>query len=324
MKYKMDQDILHPAVKDLTTELLRSREVELNIANSLWVQEGLNILNKFMYVINRSYSDSYFEVNFKRLSEACAKINYWVSERTNKKITEIVNDKSISAETKLILVNAIYFKGIWMSTLKESETKNDEFTLNSGERVSVPMMYQKSSFGYFEENDFQAINMRYLGHNLSMVLFLPKKIDGMMEFEKKLNYLNLEEYLTRFNDEKVELYLPKFIIEEEYSLKKHLISLGMSNAFSDDADFSGITDPKELKISEVIHKTFLEVNEKGTEAAAVTALGMTVLGFSPKVKPPIIFRVDHPFLFLIYDSRSKTILFVGRIMNPLEKSSDPM
>ncbi len=318
LKFDMDQDILHPALKKLMMDLLKSRGVELNIANSLWVQTGFELLHKFTYIINRDYGGSVYNVNFKIVSETCAKINGWVSEQTRNKITEIVNKFSLKEDTKLFLINAIYFKGFWMSPFKNSLTKDDFFTLTSGEKVTVSMMSQKNSYEYLEEADFQAIKLPYEGHRISMIIFLPKKTDGIKEFESTLNSAILDNYLSRFNLEKVILSLPKFLIRTEYKLKNHLIKLGIVDAFNDDADFSGMTEPKRLKISEVIHKTFIEVNEKGTEAAAVTVIGMGLLGLSlQKVKPPLIFRVDHPFLFLIWDSNTKCILFMGRIMNPL-------
>jgi len=318
LEFNMDQDILHPTLKELMTHLLKSRGIELNIANSLWVQTGFDLLHKFTYIINRDYGGSVFNVNFKIASEACAKINGWVSEQTRNKITEIVNKTSLKEDTKLFLINAIYFKGFWMSPFKDSQTKDDFFTLISGKKVIVSMMKQKDSYEYLEEENLQAIKIPYEGHRFSMIIFLPKKTDGLIEFENTLNSTILNNYLSSFDLEKVVLSLPKFLIRTEYKLKKHLINLGIIDAFNDDADFSGITEPKKLKISEVIHKTFIEVNEKGTEAAAVTAIEMGLLGLSfQKVKPPLIFNVDHPFLFLIWDSNTKCILFMGRIMNPL-------
>ena len=319
LKFNMDQDILHPTLKKLMTDLLKSRGIELNIANSLWVQTGFDLLHKFTYIINRDYRGSVFNVNFKTASEVCAKINSWVSEQTRNKITEIVNKTSLKEDTKLFLINAIYFRGFWMSPFKDSLTKDDFFTLISGEKVTVSMMNQKDSYEYLEEDNFQAIKLPYEGHRISMIIFLPKKKDGLIEFENTLNSAILDNYLSRFNLEKVILSLPKFLIRTEYKLKNHLVNLGIIEAFNDDADFSGMTEPKKLKISDVIHKTFIEVNEKGTEAAAVTAIEMVFLGSSlQKVKPPLIFHVDHPCLFLIWDSNTKCILFMGRIMNPLK------
>jgi len=319
LEFNMDQDILHPSLKELMTDLLKNREIELDIANSLWVQTGFDLLHKFLYIIKRDYGGSVFNVNFNIASEACAKINSWVSEQTRNKITEIINKTSLNEDTKLFLINAIYFKGFWMSPFKNSLTKDDFFTLISGEKITVSMMNQKDSYEYLEEENFQAIKLPYEGHRISMIIFLPKKTDGLIEFENNLNSTILDNYIPCFNLEKVKLSLPKFLIRTEFKLKNHLINLGIRDAFNDDADFSGITEPKKLKISEVIHKTFIEVNEKGTEAAAVTAIRMGLLGFSPqKVKPPLIFHVDHPFLFLIWDSNTRCILFMGRIMNPLQ------
>jgi len=318
LKFNMDQDILHPAMKDLMMDLLKSRGIELNIANSLWIQTGFNLLHKYTHIINRNYGGSAFDVNFNIQSEACAKINGWVAEQTRNKITNIINENSLNEDTKLFLINAIYFQGFWMSPFKDSLTKDDSFTLISGEKVTVSMMNQKDSYEYLEDENFQAIKLPYEGHRISMIIFLPKKADGIIEFENGLTATILDNYISRFNLEKVKLSLPKFLINTEYRLKNHLTNLGIIDAFNDDADFSGMTEPEKLKISEVIHKTFIEVNEKGTEAAAATAIGMVLLGHSLKVKPPLIFRADHPFVFIILDSNTNCILFIGRVMNPLE------
>jgi len=326
LKFNTDQEALHPLIQQLTDNLSISKDVEINVANALWVQLGYKLLNKYMFIINRSYNGSVYELDFKKGSEACAKINSWVSEQTRDKISDIINESMLREDLRLILINALYFKCRWASVFEERVTKDEDFTLISGEKISVPTMYKKGNYYYLEEEYFRAINISYQAARFNMLVFLPRKMDGIVELEKNLNKIKLEDFFLtrslfekRFLFDKIELYLPKFKIETEYELQEYLKTLGMANAFTNAADFSGITDhPDGLKFDVVIHKTFLEVNETGTEAAAATMMGMRATGPPPPPDQPIEFRVDHPFIFMIYDSTTKSVLFMGRIMNPLK------
>ena len=319
LNFNTDQEALHPLIKNLTDDLTDSKSAEINIANALWVQMGYKLLNKYMFTINRNYNGSAYEIDFTNASDACAKVNSWVSEQTRDKIPNIINESMIKGDLRVILMNAIYFKCKWAKVFQELDTQDDDFTLISGEKILVRMMYQKEYYYYIEEEDFRAINISYEAARFNMLVFLARKMDGIIELEKNLRNIKLEDIYPRFEFDKIELYLPKFKFETKYELQDYLKAMGMANVFTNTADFSGMTDhPEGLKFDVVIHKTFLEVNETGTEAAAATMMGLMAGGPPPPPEQPLEFRVDHPFIFMIYDSRTKSVLFMGRVMNPLK------
>jgi serpin B len=248
-----------------------------------------------------------------------------VAKQTRDKIKDII--ESVDEKMGLVIANAIYFKGTWEKLFKEYDTKNEPFTLSSGEEIEVSMMYQKKKFCFIEEESFQVLEMLYKGtrifgtlERISMVIFLPRKADGLAELEDSLTIDDIINYISKLQNDwekEIKIYIPKFKFESKYRLSGVLSSLGMTNAFTDQADFSGISEDPPEKISQIVHKAFVDVNERGTEAAAATAVA--VLGAS-LMKPKIPeFRADHPFLFFLIDTQTKTILFIGRVINPLFK-----
>ena len=313
----MELKLFHSALESLL-EVLSGEDAyegfELHLANLVAIKKDYEVLDEYLSLI-----ESIFKGNiWKIIGEFSLKINAWVSEQTHRKITEIIDAQSITPETTLILINTIYFKGSWQHQFKESVTEDDEFTLLDGNKVVIPMMHQINVFHYFESENLQVLEMMYGRRNeLSMVVFLPKEIDGLIEFEKNLTSKKLSKYLSQLYTRRVEVFFPRFRLEKKYSLMKSLINLGITNPFTLEADFSGITNsPEGLFIEEVLHKAFIDVDEKGTEAAAVTAVMMAPTGPPIKREPPPIFRADHPFLFLIRDMQTKTILFIGKVLNP--------
>ena len=221
--------------------------------------------------------------------------------------------------TRLVLTNAIYFKGKWATQFKESQTKNAPFTLLNGDKVEVPMMNQTEQFPYMEAEDFQAIELPYMDKELSMIIFLPKQIAGLQEFEQKLTLENLSQWQSQLGKREVIVFMPKFKMTSEFSLATVLKSMGMTDAFNANAaDFSGMTGKKDLCISAVIHKAYVDINEEGTEAAAATAVTMKLTSIGPSQTP--VFRADHPFVFFIRDNHTGSILFIGRVMNPVRNS----
>jgi len=324
----LEQHLFHKTLKNLL-QLLRIEEfykdTELSIANLLGVKEGYALLEKFLWTIEDNYDASIWKLDFSLIEESCAKINDWVAEKTRGKISHIID--SIDPEMRLILINAIYFKGIWENTFDKNFTKDEHFTLISGEKVLVPMMHQTKNFSYLEDEKFQILEMPYkinmrssTREEISMVIFLPKRFNNLPELESHLTIEKIENYLLSLHDQytqKVRVFFPRFTIKMKYKLKRTLSDLGITDAFTKDADFSGISKETVIFISDVIHKAFVEVNERGTEAAAVTAIGVVGASIGPRKEPPI-FRADHPFIFLIQDSQTKTILFIGKLMNPKE------
>ncbi len=293
----------------------QKEEYKLNIANAIWYQKNFRFLKSFISTIENYYDSEAFGVNFSD-SNTVDRINKWVSKETNGKINKIVG--KIDPLTRLILTNAIYFKGEWASAFSTSTTRPSTFYVNPQQKIKVPMMYQEAKFNYVGNESLQAIEMPYEGKKLSMVVLLPKNKYGIKEIERSLDPSSLQDLISQMRMQKVKVYFPKFKLETSYDLKDVLTSMGMSDAFNN-ADFSGIDGARDLRISKVIHKAYIDVNEKGTEAAAVTAVVM-VLTCSPNFKPPKIpiFRADHPFVFFIIDRSSDEILFMGRVMNPVQ------
>ena len=310
-----DQERFHSAfgaiIKDLNAKGEKGN-YELSVANALWGQKGYGFLAEFLELIEAKYGGKLNEVDFIAATEAARQtINAWVEKETKDKIKNLIRKGVLDKLTRLVLTNAIYFKGNWARHFEEDKTKEAPFTLISGEKVNVPMMNQTAEFNYMETEDFQGLELPYVDDELSMIILLPKEADGLGRFEETFTAKNLLKWLARFRKRKVIVSVPKFKMTRQFSLADVLKSMGMTSAFSGKADFSGMTGVRDLYISAVIHKAFVDVNEEGTEAAAATAVVQKFI--SPK---PLFFRTDHPFLFLIRDNKAGSILFIGRAMNP--------
>jgi len=289
---------------------------ELTVANALWGQKGYGFLKEFTELIKTNYDGRLNEVDFVRATESTRKtINTWVEKKTRNKIKNLIPKGVLNRLTRLVLTNAIYFKGNWASRFKKDRTKDAPFTLISGRKVNVPMMNQTADFNYMETEDFQGLELPYVDDELSMIILLPKQNNRPAEFEKTLTLKNLSQWLARLRKRKVIVSVPKFKMTSQFRLAEVLKSMGMTDAFVPDvADFSGMNGKRDLFISAVIHKAYVDVNEEGTEAAAATAVIVGVTSVGPTRIP--VFRADHPFLFLIRDNHSGSILFIGRVMNP--------
>ena len=239
--------------------------------------------------------------------QAIATINDWVNTNTNGKIQKII--EGINPLTMLFLINAIYFKGNWQVEFDKSQTHSGIFHLPNGSEKQVQMMYRMGEYPYFRGERFEATNLPYGDGRLGMYIFLPNTDSNLNEFLEDLNAENWEHWISQFRDREHDMMLPRFKLEYEVKLNDMLKALGMEVAFSSGANFSGMGPPG-LFISEVRHKTFVEVNEEGTEAAAVTVV-------IPDASGPPVFRVDRPFFFTIYDAETETILFMGTVTEPM-------
>jgi serpin B len=300
-------------IKDLN-ERGQKGAYTLNIANALWGQKGYGFLEAYLKLVE-NYDGQLNEVDFERAAEAARKtINAWVEKKTAGKIKNLISPGVLDSMTRLVLTNAIYFKGNWARQFEKKRTQDASFTLAEGQKVDVPMMNQKAEFGYMETDTFQALEMPYVDQELSMVILLPKKSDALDEFEKTLTPDNLSQWLAKIHKQEVIVFVPKFKMTSQFSLASVLKSMGMTGAFSSDANFSGMDGKRDLFISAVIHKAYVDVNEEGTEAAAATGVVMRLTSIGPNPIP--VFRADHPFLFLIRDNLTGSILFIGRVENP--------
>jgi len=319
----LDQDKLHPAFNWLDAELAKRGEgaegkdgegFRLNIVNAIWGQKDYEFLTDFLDVLAENYGAGLRILDFITETERSRlTINDWVSDQTEGRIEDLIPQGAIDALTRLVLTNAIYFNAAWEYPFDEEMTADGPFYLLDGGQVSVPMMKQTESFGYTEGEGYQAVELRYDGGELSMVILLPKA--GKFEaFEEGLQAQQACDIISVLQPTQVTLTMPQFEFDSEFSLKDTLAEMGMPIAFSPyDADFSGMTDNPELFISDVVHKAFVSVDEAGTEAAAATAV---IMGVTAVPKPPVKVTIDRPFIFLIRDIETGAILFVGRVLNP--------
>ncbi|MBD2772941.1 serpin family protein [Iningainema tapete] len=294
------------------TELLENPEesVQLNIANSLWVKQNFTLNPEFIQRTQDFYKAKVSNLDFNDPT-APSTINNWVSENTNGKINKII--EQISPDERLFLINAIYFKGSWAEKFDKQLSADYPFYLSSGAEIQHPMMSQSGEYRYYENEQFQAVSLPYGDGRLSFYIFLPQQNSNLKDFYQNLNAQNWEKWMTQFSKNKGFIRLPRFKMEYSVTLNDALKALGMQVAFSDNANFSAIAE--DLAISEVKHKTFVEVNEEGTEAAAVTSIGIRATSVIIE-KQPFRMIVDRPFFCAIRDNRTKTVLFMGSIENP--------
>jgi serpin B len=292
--------------------------IQLNMANALWAQEGHPFRAAFLRIVTKEYLANVNQANFQTGADAATReINRWVAEKTNDKIQNILPPGSVDYLTRLVLANAIYFKGAWAVPFKDHATTTQPFHLAINSKTGVPLMNLTDDFNYAENESFQIIELPYIGRALSMVIMLPRQIDGCGQLENQLTPELLSSSLARMQRQKVEVYLPRFKLESSIDLKDTLAQMDMPDAFVPQANFSGMDGTATLFVSGIFHKAWGEINEEGTEAAAATA--MTVAAKyeeGPRPPPPPVFRADHPFVFVIRDIRSGSLLFAGRLADP--------
>jgi serpin B len=304
------------SLTDEVNEAARGEEgVRIEVANALWGQVGYEFLPEFLQVLEEYYDAELNEVDFVGAAEAAReRINTWVAEATNGKIEDLIPRGALDAMTRLVLTNAIYFKGLWNNQFDEAKTEQAAFHTAPGESKQVHMMHQKADFAYGETPDCRLLEMPYVGETLSMVVALPPEDSSISELEERLTAERLERWLGALRVREVDVFIPRFKLETKFSLTGDLGQMGMRDAFAGSAaDFSGMNGKKNLFVSDVIHKAYVEVNEEGTEAAAATGV---VVGITAVTEPPPVFRADRPFLFFIRHKPSGAILFLGRVMDP--------
>ncbi len=316
---KNDKD-LHAAFGKLVADLNaagKEKGYQLSVANALWAQQDYKFLKDYTDLVAASYGAGLNLVDFKGATEAVRQtINAWVEKQTQDKIKELLKPGVLNALTRLVLTNAIYFKGDWASQFKKEATKDEPFTLTGGKKVNVPMMNQAAKFRYGETPAAQVLELPYVKEDLSMIMLLPKKADGLAELEQAMNAKTLADWTMRMRIREVIVSIPRFKMTCEFSLNGVLQELGMTDAFTDGkADFSGMDGSRYLSISAVVHKAFVDVNEEGTEAAAATAVVVALTAAVPR-EEPVVFRADHPFVFIIRDNRTRSVLFIGRVADP--------
>ncbi|MBI5844820.1 MAG: serpin family protein [Deltaproteobacteria bacterium] len=314
-----DGNIRKPAIAAIYNRLNPDDgDFTLRVANALWMQTGYDSIAQYKDDIQQYYCAKLGSVDFQNSpGKAISLINKWVAKSTNNKIAGILSEDNLNNQTKFIFINAIYFKGKWEQPFEKSDTVNKKFNIGQNNSVEVPMMNQEGFFRYSENDLFQSLEMPYKGDMLSMIILLPKKND-LPWFENNFTIETIIDLRKKLSELEVNVEIPKFRFDFGERLKKYLVPMGVKKAFSSGADFSGIEKGHELLLDEIFHKAYVDVNEEGTEAAAVT------FGEKAEAPPPepVKFIADHPFIFLIQDRTNGNILFIGRVVNPSLTGSD--
>jgi serpin B len=310
---------LHTAFGALLKELAakgNDNSEILTIANALWGQEGYPFRQEFVDLATRNYRAGHDSLDFAHHpDQARLTINAWIEKETRDKIKDMLAPGLITPDTRLVLTNAVYFKGAWSHAFVKQATRDETFWRHGREAISVSLMHQKHSYRYAEAPGVQILELPYRKHS-ALVVVLPRDRGGLGDLEKSLTTEGIDQWLGKMKTTEVDLWLPRFKVTASTKLNERLSQLGMSLAFSDDADFSGISNKEGLKISDVVHKAYVDINEEGTEAAASTAVMITPAMARMDPHPPVVFRADHPFIFMIRDQDTASILFLGRLTDP--------
>jgi len=316
--WRGEPERIHAAFGHLTDSLNDPKAAyELTVANALWGQKGHGFRGEFLGLVDEFYGAGLREVDFARNTEAARRtINAWVEKETREKIKNLIPQGGLTPLTRLVLTNAIYFLGTWQFPFDEDRTKEEDFFAPSA-AVRVPMMRETKHYRYADAGGHHVLQLPYKGRDLAMLLLVPKAKEGLAAVEKALSAEALAGWIGKMKPTRVRVLLPRFKVTWKREMSSVLAAMGMPRAFHPGrADFSGMAGrPGDLFIQKVFHKAFVEVNEEGTEAAAATAVGVGVTGIPPE---PIVVRADRPLVFLIRDTRSGAILFLGRLVNPKE------
>jgi len=323
LHFTLPQDRLHPAFNALDLELARRGEggegqdeegFRLNIVNSIWGQTDYSFLPEFLDVLAKSYGAALRLLDFESAPEESRQvINEWVSDQTEGRIKDLIPQGVINELTRLVLANAIYFNAVWSHPFEEEQTHDGTFHLLDGSQVTAPMMQQTEHLGYTEGDGYQAVELPYVGNEVSMFVLLPAA-GRFGEFENSLDAARVEAIVKDLGQTNVALTMPKFKFDSSFQLADTLAGMGMPDAFSPEtANLSGMDGTRNLFIQDVVHKAFVSVDEAGTEAAAATGV---VIGITSAPASPVEVTVDRPFVFLIRDIETGVILFVGRVVNP--------
>jgi serpin B len=319
LHFTLPPNKLHPAMGTLLANLNTAHNgYQLRVAEALWAEKDFTFLDDYLKLTAGDYGAGLNRVDFKGAPEAVrATINRWVEEKTEDKIKDLLPPGSLTPLTRLVLTNAIYFKGDWQTQFDKAATKDEDFHLAAGLTVKAPLMHLTAKFSYFNGGTFQAAEIPYKSGELSMIVLLPNDAAGLAALEQSLTAANAQQWFSQLRGgAKIILTLPKFKMTQQFQLGNTLSAMGMAQAFQKGvADFSGMTGKRDFWISAAIHKAYIDVNEEGTEAAAATGIVMRSMAMQ-REQPPIVFLADHPFLFVIRDNRSGGILFMGRITDP--------
>ncbi|XP_060651393.1 alaserpin-like isoform X2 [Drosophila nasuta] len=290
----------------------------LRIANKIYIKSGYQLRDEFSSLIFKKFLSGVEPIDFTQNEKAARAINSWVEQRTENLIKDLISPSALDENTQLVLINAVHFKGTWARQFLEFDTRNENFYLNNDNSIKVPIMIMTERFRYAKLDflDATALELPYEDSNWSLLILLPNRKTGLPHLERKLRGTQLSQIREKLYLTEVTVKLPKFKSEFKVELKNTFEQLGMSEMFSDKADFSRmITSPEQLKVSKIFHKAVIDVNERGTEAAAATAMIAELTSLRIPLQKPKNFYADHPFNYYIINNQS-TVLFAGKLLNP--------
>ena len=320
--FAIDRPVVHAGFRRISdmlgpegrSELCEGDPVELEVANAIWVEAGFPLLDPYVGIVTGCYRAEARNADFSGDPEAQRLIiNGWVGEKTNGRIEDLLGPGSVSGDTRVILTNAVYFKGSWLDEFDPGQTRDGVFTTLGGAEETVPLMHRTADMDYFDGEGYRAVSLPYSDGAARMVAILPDS--GIREFEQRLSTADLAAMTDGFATREVFLAMPRFESTSSFSLSPVLSGMGMPSAFDPSAaDFSGMTGGRDLFVSDVVHKAFVRVDETGTEAAAATGVIMALTAMPQE--QPVQFVLDRPFLFLIIDDLTGTVLFMGRVADP--------
>jgi len=306
---------LHASLGKIQNNLsnLSANGIEVRMVNKLWAEKTYKINKSFLKRLSKDYSSKVDLVDFVNQPDNTREtINREISKQTNNKITDLLPSGSINPLVRLVLTNAIYFKGDWKVQFEQKKTKDANFFTAAEKKVSCKMMSLNGNFMFAEGSDYQALELPYKGENLTMLIILPNEGVSIDAFQKKVSYAFFDDVVKNLSKDELLVMLPRFKSTTSYQLKPVLSEMGMPVAFTNNANFSNISPKNDLKIYDVYHNAFVEVNERGTEAAAATAVVIGVKSVMRSYK----FEANRPFIYFIRDSKTGLILFMGRLSNP--------
>ena len=313
-----ENNVLRPNFAAIYNDINKAdKPYELKTGNALWVQQDFHFLEDYLSTVEKYYGGKAANLDFvSKTEESRQTINNFIEEQTNNKIKDLIPEGVLGPDTKLVLTNAIYFKGDWVWQFDKSKTLEEDFKITPENKVTTKMMHmnsEKNDFNYTKNDNLQILELPYKGDEISMLILLPK--ENLKDLESELTLKNLKDWKSQMKETSLEyITMPKFEFDTKSFMKETLSDLGMSTAFSPSADFSGMDGARDLMIDEVIHQAYVKVDEEGTEAAAATAVVMSLS--SIRIDEPKYFNADHPFIFVIQERKTGNILFMGRIVDP--------
>lgn len=298
---------------------LKISGLSMDLDNAAWFQKGVPIRSSYTSTLKKAYFAEVRKSSMRDQPEtAAAEMNCWIKKATRGRISDFFSSDMFDSQTVLVLLNTIYFKGKWAQPFEESDTETKPFYVDQETKVDTEMMYQRDLFKYFEDEKLRVLALPYRGNRFTMVVVLPKAIDGLVEIEEQISEKQLSHWARAVKKQDVRVYFPRFKFENDVPLKPYLSNLGMPKAFSENADFSGISSFSPLYVASVMQRATIEVDEEGTTATAVTMMAFSFGMPEKEPVPPKVFRADHPFMYLIVENTTGSLLFMGRVTDPSE------